>query len=140
MELAEEHSWRDSFCCAREGCRKRTTPPSLRFLGRRVYLGGIVVLVSAMTDGVTAKRAAAICALVGVSVRTLQRWRAWWLRTVPQMAFWKGARARFGWPVDERRLPASLLERFGGNNENDLERCLKFLVPITMSGGSVMVQ
>src|SRR5215468_142370 len=37
---------RFSFCCGREGCRKRATPPSLRFLGRRVYLGAVVIVVS----------------------------------------------------------------------------------------------
>lgn len=36
-----------SFCCAREGCRKRHTPASLRFLGRRVYAGVVLVLVMA---------------------------------------------------------------------------------------------
>src|SRR5712675_745024 len=36
--LGEEHDWRFSFCCALDGCRKRKTPPSLRFLGRKVYL------------------------------------------------------------------------------------------------------
>src|SRR5690606_37865054 len=25
-----------SFCCSRDGCRRRHTPPSVRFLGRRV--------------------------------------------------------------------------------------------------------
>jgi hypothetical protein len=36
-----------------DGCRSRTTPPSLRFLGRKVYLATIVVLVSMMQYGVT---------------------------------------------------------------------------------------
>ncbi len=27
-----------SFCCANDGCRRRCTPPSVRFLGRKVYL------------------------------------------------------------------------------------------------------
>ncbi|MCC5873384.1 MAG: hypothetical protein JJU22_13365, partial [Gammaproteobacteria bacterium] len=40
----EAFSWRHSFCCQR--CRGRNTPPSVRFLGRRVYLGLIVVLAS----------------------------------------------------------------------------------------------
>ena len=35
---------RHSFCCA--SCRRRTTPASVRFLGRRVYPGFIVILVS----------------------------------------------------------------------------------------------
>src|SRR5271156_1279315 len=37
---------RFSLCCGREGCRKRATPPSLRFLGRRVYLGVVVIVAS----------------------------------------------------------------------------------------------
>src|SRR2546422_9557293 len=44
-ELQEEYSRRRSFCCAEEGCRKRTTPASFRFLSRRGYLaagGGVV--------------------------------------------------------------------------------------------------
>src|SRR5438552_8267186 len=111
-EFSEAYSWRESLCCARDGCRRRTTPPSLRFLGRRVYLGAVVVLVSAMTGGVTAKRAAVMRECVGVSLRTLQRWRAWWLGTFSQTAFWRSARARFAPAVDEQRLPASLLEPF----------------------------
>ena len=40
---------RFSLCCAQEGCRQRHTPPSVRFLGRRVCAGVVVVLVSAMS-------------------------------------------------------------------------------------------
>ena len=32
-------SRRHSFCCAREECRRRETPGSVRFLGRKVYAG-----------------------------------------------------------------------------------------------------
>lgn len=147
-ELREEYCWRESLCCAREGCRRRTTPPSLRFLGQRVYLAAVVVLVSAMTGGVTVKRACAMRSLVGVSVRTLQRWRAWWLRTFPRTVFWKGARARLTPPVDEQRLPAALLERFdavvhvmqAGNDVAACLRCLRFLAPITIRGECAMAQ
>lgn len=137
-ELRPEYCSRESLCCAREGCRRRATPPSLRFLGRRVYLAAVVVLVSAMTGGVTEKRAAAMEARVGVSIRTLQRWRAWWLRTFPRTAFWRGARARLAPPVDERRLPASLLERFAEDLVDGLQACLRFLAPITTRGLSTM--
>ena len=37
-----------SFCCDRDGCRKRVTPPSVRFLGRKVYLGAVVILISSL--------------------------------------------------------------------------------------------
>jgi hypothetical protein len=44
-ELGDAGDRRCSFCCAEEGCRTRHTPQSLRFLGRKVYLGVVVVLV-----------------------------------------------------------------------------------------------
>jgi len=49
--LGEAYQRRRSFCCAREGCRRRTTPQSVRFLGRRVYLGALVVLVVRAVPG-----------------------------------------------------------------------------------------
>src|SRR5215813_3352307 len=45
-EVEEEYGRRWSFCCAEEGCRKRTTPASFRFLSRRVYAATVMVLVS----------------------------------------------------------------------------------------------
>jgi len=139
LELREDYRWRESLCCEREGCRRRTTPPSLRFMGRRAYLGALVVLVSAMTGGVTERRAAAMRELVGVNVRTLQRWRAWWLKTFPETVFWRQARGRMASPVDEGRLPASLLERFPGEGGGDsLLACLRFLAPMTTSSRYAM--
>ena len=49
--LGPDYDWRLSFCCAREGCRRRATPGSVRFFGRRVYLSALVVLVSALSQG-----------------------------------------------------------------------------------------
>ena len=42
IQLPEPQPLRLSFCCDRDGCRKRVTPPSVRFLGRKVYLAAIV--------------------------------------------------------------------------------------------------
>ncbi len=53
--LAQEYAQRFSFCCAVDGCRKRTTPPSLRFLGRHVYLATVVTLISALMLGTIAE-------------------------------------------------------------------------------------
>ena len=38
-DLPQDYRYRFSFCCEREGCRKRVTPPSVRFLGRKERLG-----------------------------------------------------------------------------------------------------
>ena len=56
-DLGEGYGRRESFCCAEEGRRLRATPPSLRFLGRKVYFGAVVLLATAMrTRAGAAKR------------------------------------------------------------------------------------
>ena len=127
----EGYDKRFSFCCDQDGCRCRTTPPSLRFLGRRIYLGAVVVLVSAMREGVTPQRAAKLQKLVGVDRRTLGRWRSWWREVFPSTALWRDKRAWFMPPVAEDGLPASLLESFKGKLRKQLLRVLEFLLPLT---------
>lgn len=103
----------------------------MRYLGRRVYLGAVVVLVTAMIGGLTATRAARLRQWLGVSVRTLARWRVWWRETFVASAFWRGARGRFMPPVMTETLPASLLERFAGDERTRLLHVLAFLTPLT---------
>jgi hypothetical protein len=110
--LGESETYRVSFCCAREGCRRRTTPPSVRFLGRRVYLGALVVLVSALSQGLTASRRARLRGQFRLSERTLRRWQRWWREVFPTTRGWQAVRGQFAVAVDVTRLPASLLERF----------------------------
>ena len=129
------YCWRFSFCCAVDGCRHRDTPPSLRFLGRRVYLATMVVLISVMRHGATAPRVARLSQLIGVSRRTIAHWREWWRTAFAQSRFWQAAGAAFMPPVDQDRLPASLLERFAGGGAEQLLALLRFLAPIT--GGAV---
>ena len=131
-DLGPDYAARLSFCCAQDGCRRRTTPPSVRYLGRRVYLGAVVVLVTAMAGGITATRAAQLREWLGVSVRTLKRWRAWWRETFVASTFWRGAKGRFMPPVAVDTLPASLLERFAGTDERTrVLQTLAFLGPLT---------
>jgi len=131
-ELEEEYSRRHSFCCAEEGCRKRTTPPSFRFLSRKVYVSVVVVLLTALRHGATPARVAQLRAIVGVSRRTVERWREWWLKDFVQSSFWKSACGRLVPPVDKRTLPLSLLEAF--RKPTDEERTvalLRFILPLT---------
>jgi hypothetical protein len=128
--LGDEHDWRFSFCCARDGCRTRRTPPSLRFLGRKVYLATMVVLI--MREGATTARMRQLSELIGVNRRTVERWREWWRDTFTASPFWQLGRAAFMPPVDHDRLPASLIERFnGGGGGERLIALLRFLAPIT---------
>lgn len=129
--LCEDADLRYSLCCADEECRKRVTPPSLRFLGRKVYLGAVVVVVAAMRHGASPSRMRQLRELFGVSRRTVERWRRWWATTFAEGPFWKAAAAAFLPAVEVARLPASLLERFLGNEEERLILLLRFLGPIT---------
>jgi len=136
IAFPEGYDRRDSFCCSEDGCRRRTTPASLRFLGRKVYLGAVVTLVTAMKHGVSGRRAAALRAAVGVSRQTLARWRTWWTEVFVATAFWQLARAQLSPPVSVDGLPASLLERFeGAGTIEGLVRLLDFIKPLTTTRG-----
>jgi len=130
-ELGASYEHRLSFCCAAQGCRKRTTPPSVRFLGRKVYLGAVVVLVSALRQGPTPTRVSVLHELFGVGERTLRRWRQWWQQTFAEGAFWRAARGRILPVVAARELPRGLVERFTGAASDQVFHVLRFLAPIT---------
>jgi len=132
--LGPEHCERFSFCCAARDCRKRETPGSLRFIGRKVFLGAVVVLISAMQSGLTPARMRQLEALVGVSRRTVARWRDWWCSVFTESPFWR-AHGAFVPPVTTADLPASLLKRFAGEAEQQLVLLLRFLAPITTGRG-----
>jgi len=119
-----------SLCCAK--CRRRTTPQSVRFLGRRVFVGAVFVLVCAMRNGLTARRVAELRQQVGVSRRTLERWRRWWLTTFLSTPVWKEARGRMVPLVQTSELPKSLLERFEGKLREQLEATLRLLQPLSI--------
>lgn len=104
---------------------------SVRFLGRRVYLGLAVVLVSARPAR-QRPAAARLSEVLAVPLRTLERWRCWWREEFPLTPLWRGACARFMPPVDSDLLPKSLLEHFVGTPTETLLRLLVFLSPSTV--------
>lgn len=122
---------RRSLCCRSEGCRRRATPPSLLFLGPKVYVGVLVIVAS------IAGRARELLgddrgrSVHGVPARTVRRWLLWWRTVFALGAFWKEARGFFAVPVDVGELPGSLVERFAGTAEKTLARTLAFLAPLT---------
>jgi hypothetical protein len=135
--LPEGYGYRLSFCCDRDGCRKRATSPSVRFLGRKVYLAAIVVLVAAMRQGPSPRRVRELTELFGADRRTIARWRVFWREYFPQTPFWKLARARFARQLVASELPRVLLDAFihREDSREDWERLLRFLLPITITRG-----
>jgi len=134
IDLGPEYPVRFSFCCRAEGCRCRHTPPSVRFLGRRVYLGVMVVLLTVMRQGPTPRSVESLQAVFGVRPRTLVRWQTWWRDLFPQGGFWRRMRARFLPAVAEPGLPGTLLLRFHGETLRErMILLLKFLAPLSPS-------
>jgi hypothetical protein len=91
----------------------------VRFLGRKVYLGTVVILVSAMRQGPTPRRVRELSSLFGVDRATVARSQTFWRDHVPQTSFWKNARARVVPVVEIVAMPLSLLEAFlRGHDQN----------------------
>lgn len=133
-ETDSEQALRFSFCCCEDGCRHRVTPRSLRFLGRRVYLATVMVLTQVLRSGASPARVSEIECLVGVSARTLRRWRRWWQTTFAASRFWQAARGQLCGHLVACELPHALLDLFCGDARARLLGLLRFLAPI--SGGS----
>lgn len=132
IEADDAWTRRFSFCCGRDGCRRRATPPSLRFAGRRVYAALAVAWACAqVSERVPGAQREVLQDAVGVSKRTLGRWMGWWRGLLTSMPWWALARARFMPPVDEGMLPASLLHRFGRPEGHAYEKLLMFLAPLS---------
>jgi len=112
--LDGEQGRRLSLCCRREGCRLRVTPPSVRFLGRRVYLSIVVLLCGVLRQGPTTWRLDALRRVVGADRRTLERWRRWWVEHVGGSRVFEIGRADFMPSPEAARLPLSLLDSFVG--------------------------
>jgi hypothetical protein len=133
-----ETSWdsRRSFCCAVDGCRRRHTPASVCFLGRKVYAGAVVVLATALQHGPSKKSVTALSTLLGITRRTLVRWRRWWSTAFATSRFWTSLRGRFVPAVDEAALPASILSRMLASEDAErLVALLRVLAPVTTRPG-----
>jgi hypothetical protein len=135
-DLPEEYRYRFSFCCDRDGCRKRATPPSVRFLGRKVYLGAVVILISSMRQGPAPRRVRELSRLFDVDAATIARWQTFWRDQFPQTPFWKIARARLVPVLEIVALPRSILEAFlcSHDQQQGWASLLRFLSPITVRG------
>jgi hypothetical protein len=152
---------RISFCCAQEGCRRRATPPSLVFLGRKVYLGIVVVVASLLAltppkpppapspsiPPPTPQGPVSLPPTASSSVpsspapppprRTVRRWLSWFQTELPRTAFWQAARGRIWPPVVEQGLPRTLVERFVPDRSvcDALRSTLGFLSPLSTTAG-----
>jgi hypothetical protein len=102
----ELEEWRFSLCCRREGCRHRVTPPSLRFLGRKVFSAWVVILVLDFSRELGLERS--------VSRRTLSRLRQFWRERLSEVhPFMRWARGQLAPGTEVTDRPGRLLPCFG---------------------------
>lgn len=129
---------RFSFCCSE--CRKRETPPSVRFLGRKIYLGAAILLTSALLGRkLPAKKLARLRAVVGADRRTLMKWKEWWATDFSTSEFWKITYARFAVTFNPTAsIPFNLLKLYQRTSRaigDSVEKVLTLLLPLTSGGG-----
>ena len=133
-EFREHYNERHSLCC--DTCRKRTTPPSVRFFGRRWFPAPLFVLISILTIGVNERRLSQVKRHFGISVSesTWKRWRRWWRELFLKTPFWQQAKGHVLIPIEETKsIPRALLSLFEGGLENKMRHLLKFLSPLSTS-------
>lgn len=118
---------RFSFCCRGDSCRKRVTPESVRFLRGVAYVGIVVVLMSAVAQGLSVARVRELTTTLKVSRQTVARWLVWWKERVVTSPFWCERRGRFMPSLDELRLAAALVGAFEATCDEPRQVALRLL-------------
>lgn len=111
---------RFGLCCAREGCRKRVLPPSVRFLGRKIY-SAIAIVVTCICEAARHR---------WQERRRIARWLAWWREVFVESATFITLRGRLSVAVDIAELPGSLLARVAGTGSEQLVRFLALVAGV----------
>lgn len=128
-DLRSRTSIRYSFCCTT--CRKRTTPPSTRFHGRSWYVAPARLLASVMDKG-SRHATQQLQRSLGISARTIARWRHWWNATFRTSATWTMLLGRLRPGAHEGHLPDSLIVHGFGSRprqEHRFATLLQLLAP-----------
>jgi hypothetical protein len=121
-----------SFCCAAEGCRMRHAPPSVLFFGRKVYVSPVALLCCLGRGESCPQVFRRMRALLGVDLRTVQRWRAMWRHEIPQTDWWHRGRGLMPGSLEDSRLPGALLCHFGRLGEmSTWVAFLQWIKPLT---------
>lgn len=122
---------RYSLCCREEGCRKRLTCVSLRFMGRKVFLGFFILFASSLPKSSEGLRIHRISKELGVAPQTLRRWLEYWREHFVESVFWRREQGLFAPPFDEDNFATILISRFSVKalDCDPWSRLLAFLAP-----------
>lgn len=103
------------LCCGT--CRRRVLPPSVLYMGRRVYWGAVVLLVTGAAQGLQRGTINELCERFDVSRRTVKRWVQFFLVSFPRGDAWRRLRGHVSASVANHLLPRSFLEWLFGERE-----------------------
>jgi hypothetical protein len=131
-DFRDHYNQRISFCCS--SCRKRTTPASVRFFGRRRSPAPIFMLICILQCGINERRLSQIKRHFGITVSesTWKRWRRWWRESFEETKFWMKEKGLLSTPPSTNQLiPRALFTLFTGNFTEKICFLLRFLSPLT---------
>ncbi|MBU2756872.1 hypothetical protein HFU97_05440 [Acidithiobacillus sp. BN09-2] len=91
-----------------------------------------MLLISVLQPGKTNKaQHDRLRSLLGISKRTLARWRLWWREALVRTPLWRAEGAIILPSIPRQDLPGGLIERFGGDCTQQLLCALVFLSPLS---------
>lgn len=109
--FGNEVVWRQSLCCGREGCRKRTLPPSCIFQGARWYAKAII-LVAVALKSLDNRTAEEVEEMLGVPTRTLREWIGYFRGEYLKTRDWLVRRLRLNAAVRNDHAVADVLRSY----------------------------
>ena len=132
-QFRDIYAERLSFCCSK--CKKRNTPPSVRFFGRYWYVAPVFLLISALTRPLNDKLIGKIYHFFNIRVfkSTIKRWRQWWNSVFASSTFWRQSKGIMPSTIADITLPTPriLMRLYGDVTEDSLLETLKFITPIS---------
>ena len=109
--LPEEYMIRHSLCCGRDGCRRRSLPPSCLFMDRRVYWSIVILVVMTLRQkrlqGDSTKR---LMRMFMINRKTLFRWIEYFREVFPHTERWQSLRGQISAMVENAYLPGDFVE------------------------------
>ena len=127
----EDDLRRFSLCCREDGCRKRLTPKSVRFMGRKVFLGFYILLVSSLPKKKENSQIDELGKKLLVSHQTLKRWVMYWRKDFSKSVFWLREQGLFNPPFEGDNFATILMSRFQVQEfeKDGWGKLLNFLAP-----------
>ena len=129
--IPEEYCVRLSLCCSKEDCRRRVLPPSCLFLGRKVYWGAVILIVTTLHQQKPQDNSINMLARkFDVSRRTVVRWLHYFHEIFPKSQQWLRLRGLVSAQINNHNLPRCLVEFFLSTRASPfggLINCLQFL-------------